>query len=138
MQDSSSNKPDGSQLGAALREAREWTQLSARKAAQAAEISPTYLFQLEAGEVRDPSPRVLRRLAEAYAIPGTSASELYAYLMIAAGYEVPGMMASYNVMVGRSPMEQELKEVLTPEERDALIDYLAWYRSRHGRKHESR
>jgi transcriptional regulator with XRE-family HTH domain len=168
-----------SDLGGYLRLTRTLVGLSLRKAAAKAGVSAAYLSQLEAGAVREPSPRVLYGLARAYAsglpavkaplgevkeveeqvegvveslgwqaeqrIPEielpTEVDELYAVLMEKAGYPMP---RPPNVQVApmrmRSPMEAVLRSSspLTPDEIDALTEYLAWYRSRHGRRMEER
>jgi transcriptional regulator with XRE-family HTH domain len=127
-----------SELGAVLRQTRELVGTSLRKAAVGAQISPAYLSQLEAGYIRDPSPRVLYGLARVYANPDhTSPDELYTLLMKRAGYVVPGgdaMLLSYT----SSPMELALKNAMpiTPSEEKALTEYLAWFRSRNRRSAE--
>ncbi|HEY7465290.1 MAG TPA: helix-turn-helix domain-containing protein [Dehalococcoidia bacterium] len=164
-----------SDLGGYLRLTRTLVGLSLRKAAAKAGVSAAYLSQLEAGAVREPSPRVLYGLAKAYAsgLPAVKASirikavgeqvkdeveslglpsipemelptevdELYAVLMQKAGYPMP---RPSDVQVARmrmrSPMEAVLRSSapLTPDEIDALTEYLAWYRSRHGRRIEEK
>ena len=166
-----------SDLGAYLRITRTLVGLSLRKAAANAGVSAGYLSQLEAGAVRDPSPRVLYGLAKAYAsgiptakpiISGVKADEaqakvaigswtlhrdqgipaielptevdqLYAVLMEKSGYPLPRPSdVQVHYMAMRSPLEAVLRSSspLTPEEIDALTEYLAWYRSRHGRRIE--
>ena len=163
-----------SDLGGYLRITRTLVGLSLRKAAAKAGVSAAYLSQLEAGAVREPSPRVLYGLARAYAsglpaakviigieavgeqakavveslglpaeqgIPEielpTEVDELYAVLMEKAGYHLPRPSdVQVHHMRMRSPMEAVLRSSspLTPDEIDALTEYLAWYRSRHGRR----
>ena len=106
-------------FGAAIRQAREVRGLSALEAARAAGISAAYLSKLENGGVKKPSPHVLHQLSEALALP-------YAELMRLNGYRLPGEAAG--------PMGDTVTAALfadlTDEERDELLEYLAWYRAR--------
>ena len=109
----------GASFGAVLKQAREVRELSAIDAARAAGISPAYLNKLENDAVKKPSPHVLLQLSEALAIP-------YAELMRLSGYRVPG---------GDEPAAAEtvgaaLFADLTDDEREELLEYLAWYRAR--------
>jgi HTH-type transcriptional regulator, competence development regulator len=106
-------------IGAVLRQAREVRALSAVDAARAAGISAAYLSKLENDSVKRPSPHVLHQLSEALSVP-------YAELMRLSGYRVPGEAKA-------TPMETvgaALFADLTEDERDELVEYLAWYRSR--------
>jgi transcriptional regulator with XRE-family HTH domain len=106
-------------LGTVLRQAREVRGLSAVDVARAAGISPAYLSKLENDAVKRPSPLVLHRLGEALAVP-------YAELMRLCGYHVPGESdASPTEVVGVA-----LFADLTDDEREELLEYLAWYRAR--------
>src|SRR6478672_12053034 len=108
-----------SSFGAVLRRAREVRELSAGDAARAAGISGAYLSKLESDAVKRPSPHVLHRLSEALDVP-------YAELMRLTGYVVPGdPEAPLTESVGAA-----LFADLTPDEREELIEYLAWYRAR--------
>ena len=123
-------EPNSHALGNRLRADRELSVLSLRSAATQAEISSAYLSQLEAGSVKGPSPHILYRLAGIY---GTS----YADLMRLAGYVVPTAEAeSTQHDVGRLELALRSRVLLTEDERNALAEYLAWYRSRHGRPPE--
>ena len=106
-------------LGTLLRQAREVRGLSSSDAARAAGISAAYLSKLESDAVKKPSPHVLHQLSEALAIP-------YAELMRLSGYLVPGADDS------RPPpsVGTALFADLSDDERDELLEYLAWYRSR--------
>ena len=71
----------------------------------------------------------------------TEVDQLYAVLMEKAGYPLPRPSdIQVHHMRMRSPMEAVLRSSspLTPGEIDALTEYLAWYRSRHGRRIEER
>lgn len=69
-------------LGRELSSARLAARRSLRDVAGESEISAAYLQKLERGQVEDPSPRILRRLATALRIE-------YRRLMELAGYDVP-------------------------------------------------
>lgn len=106
-------------IGGVLRQAREVRELTAVDAARAADISPAYLSKLENDAVKKPSPHVLHQLSVALAIP-------YAELMRLSGYQVPGAPAGD----GGASLGAALFADLTADERDELLEYLAWYRSR--------
>jgi transcriptional regulator with XRE-family HTH domain len=107
-------------IGSMLRQAREIRALSAVDAARAAGISAAYLSKLEGDGVKRPSPQVLHALGRALAVP-------YIELMRLCGYPVPDVSAS--VPTG-DPVNAALFGDLAPEERDELVEYLAWYRTR--------
>jgi HTH-type transcriptional regulator, competence development regulator len=106
-------------IGTALRQAREVRELSAVDAARAAGISAAYLSRLENDAVKKPSPHVLHALSEALGVP-------YSDLMRLSGYRVPGEPGeNQGVGVGSA-----LFANLTEDEREELLEYLAWYRTR--------
>ena len=106
-------------FGMLLRQAREVRELSASDAARSAGISAAYLSKLESDAVKKPSPHVLHQLSEALAIP-------YAELMRLSGYPVPAADdTDATPTVGAA-----LFANLTDDERDELLEYLAWYRAR--------
>ncbi|HEX5014344.1 MAG TPA: helix-turn-helix transcriptional regulator [Candidatus Limnocylindrales bacterium] len=106
-------------FGALLKHAREVRELSSIDAARAARISPAYLSKLENDAVKKPSPHVLQQLSEALGVP-------YADLMRLSGYRVPGESEdSAATTVGAA-----LFADLTDDEREELLEYLAWYRAR--------
>ena len=106
-------------IGAVLRQARTVRALSAVDAARSAGISAAYLSKLENDAVKKPSPPVLLQLSEALAIP-------YAELMRLSGYRVPGERAPEATETVAAALFSDL----TVDERDELVEYLAWYRSR--------
>jgi HTH-type transcriptional regulator, competence development regulator len=108
-----------SSFGAVLRQAREVRELSAGDAARAAGISAAYLSKLENDAVKRPSPVVLHQLSEALTVP-------YAELMRLSGYRVPG---EHDRRVGDT-VGTALFANLTDDEREELLEYLAWYRAR--------
>lgn len=106
-------------FGAVLRQAREVRELSAVDAARAAGISAAYLSKLESDAVKKPSPQVLHQLSEALTVP-------YAELMRLSGYRVPDAPDPHaGDSVGAA-----LFADLTDDEREELLEYLAWYRAR--------
>ncbi|MGD0862741.1 MAG: helix-turn-helix domain-containing protein [Candidatus Limnocylindrales bacterium] len=107
-------------LGTVLKQAREVRGLSSVDAARAASISAAYLSKLENDAVKRPSPHVLHQLSEALAIS-------YADLMRLSGYRVPGE-PDHGVAANR--IGAALFADLTDDERDELLEYLAWYRAR--------
>ena len=109
----------GPSLGTVLRQSRELRELSGIDAARAAGISAAYLSKLENDGVKKPSPHVLHQLSEALAVP-------YADLMRLSGYRLPG---ATDQDASRA-LGAALFNDLSDDERDELIEYLAWYRAR--------
>jgi transcriptional regulator with XRE-family HTH domain len=109
-------------IGALLKQARDVRKLSAVDTALAAGISAAYLSKLERNAVKKPSPHVLHQLSEALALP-------YAELMRLSGYRVPG--ESNNGTNGTAgTVGAALFADITEDEREELLEYLAWYRAR--------
>lgn len=106
-------------IGPLLKRTRQVRALSASDVARAAGISAAYLSKLEHDAVKKPSPPVLHQLSEVLAVP-------YAELMRASGYPVPGEVE----VTGRDTIGAALFADLTVDERDELLEYLAWYRAR--------
>jgi transcriptional regulator with XRE-family HTH domain len=105
-------------FGAVLRQAREVRAMSTLDAARAAGISPAYMSKLENDAVKKPSPHVLHQLSEALTVP-------YAELMRLNGYRVPGEAGATSETIGAA-----LFADITDDERDELLEYLAWIRAR--------
>jgi transcriptional regulator with XRE-family HTH domain len=106
-------------IGRLLKRTRQVRALSATDVARAAGISAAYLSKLENDAVKKPSPPVLHQLSEALAVP-------YAELMRLSGYPVPGDdEPSKADTIGAA-----LFADITEDERDELLEYLAWYRAR--------
>lgn len=106
-------------FGAVVKQARKVRELSAVDAARAAGISAAYLSKLENDSVKRPSPHVLHQLSEALAVP-------YADLMRLCGYRVPGDSDEKAATTVTAALFADL----TDDERDELLEYLAWYRAR--------
>jgi transcriptional regulator with XRE-family HTH domain len=109
-------------IGAVLRRARLVRGLSAVDAARSANISPAYLSKLENDAVKQPSPHVLHQLGVALRVP-------YAELMRLSGYILPGDSDEAGT-ASPDPAGAALFADLTDDERDELLEYLAWYRAR--------
>jgi HTH-type transcriptional regulator, competence development regulator len=77
------------------------------------------LQKLENDAVKRPSPHVLHQLSEALEIP-------YAELMRLSGYVVPGDLDAPST----ESVAAALFADLTADERQELVEYLAWYRAR--------
>jgi transcriptional regulator with XRE-family HTH domain len=108
----------GSPLGDQLRDLRKVRGLSLKAVAEPAEISTAYLQKLEGGEVRQPSPHVLHRLADVLKVS-------YAVLMELAGYVVPehdGLLAGHSFDVALSSAD------LSEDERRAVAAFIAHLR----------
>jgi transcriptional regulator with XRE-family HTH domain len=113
-------------IGRLLKRTRQVRALSATDVARAAGISAAYLSKLEHDAVKKPSPPVLHQLSEALAVP-------YAELMRLSGYPLPGDDASAKA----DTIGAALFADITEDERDELLEYLAWYRAR-GRSSRTR
>ena len=106
-------------IGRLLKRTRQVRALSATDVARAAGISAAYLSKLENDAVKKPSPPVLHQLSEALAVP-------YAELMRLSGYPVPGEETPPK----SDTIGAALFADITEDERDELLEYLAWYRAR--------
>lgn len=106
-------------FGSTLKRAREVRGFLAVEAARAAGISAAYLSKLENDAVKKPSPQVLHSLSEVLSVP-------YAELMRLCGYRVPGESGQGDV----NAVNAALFADLTDDEREELLEYLAWYRAR--------
>jgi transcriptional regulator with XRE-family HTH domain len=114
-------------LGRLLKGLRQAKRLSLRDVQNRGEISNAYLSQLENDMIRKPSPHVLHKLADLYSVD-------YNYLMRKAGYFVAAASPrrGHNVR-SRSFALSAMKDLL-PEEEDALLEYLAFLRTRERRR----
>lgn len=106
-------------FGSVLKQAREVRGLTSIETARGAGISSAYLSKLESDVVKRPSPGVLHRLGEVLGVP-------YAELMALVGYRVPGLEGPPDT----ARLGAALFADLTDDERDELLEYLAWYRTR--------
>jgi transcriptional regulator with XRE-family HTH domain len=110
-------------LGKFLQTARETKRLSLRAVEKAVGVSNAYLSQLEGGKIKQPSPSILHKLAELYEVS-------YSEIMGLAGYPMPNQATDET---SQSRFSSRIGSV-TPDEESALIEYLAFLRSRGQRK----
>lgn len=118
----------GSQpLGTYLATVRATKRMTLREVEEATnrEVSNAYLSQLENGRISKPSPNILHSLAKVYGIA-------YDVLMEKAGYIVAAANRGEGERHGRIPTFAH--DNLTPEEEEELLKYLAFLRSRRGKK----
>src|SRR5215211_7406205 len=76
------SSPANQPFGVYLRDLRRARRLTLREVEERSGVSNSYLSQVENGHIRQPSPYVLQKLAEAYGVP-------YEHLMLRAGYIRP-------------------------------------------------
>ncbi len=105
-------------FGAGLKTARELRNLSLREIEEATGISNAYLSQLENDKIKKPSPHFLHKLAALYGID-------YELLMEAVGYVQSRKAGGPKTLAGAALFSQEK---LTPQEEEALAEYLAFLR----------
>lgn len=112
-------------LGQIIKKARTDLKLSQREVEDATgkEVSNAYLSQLESGKITKPSPHILYALSTALAVP-------YETLMERAGYIVPSSERPESGKHGRAATFAV--DNLSAEEESALLDYLAYLRSKKG------
>jgi HTH-type transcriptional regulator, competence development regulator len=112
-------------LGQIVKKARTDLQMSQRDVEDATgkEISNAYLSQLESGKITKPSPHILYALSTALNVP-------YETLMERAGYIVPSAQRPADAKHGRAATFAV--DNLSAEEEGALLDYLAFLRSKRG------
>ena len=113
-------------LGQYLAYIRTSKRMSLREVEEATggDVSNAYLSQIEHDRISKPSPNILHSLAEVYAVS-------YETLMQKAGYIVTA--PSSKTKQGRhGRVPTFAKDDLTQEEEEALLEYLAFLRSRKG------
>lgn len=114
-------------LGEELKELREAQGMTLREVEQKSGISNGYLTQLENNKIKEPSPNILHKLSLVYNVP-------YPRLMKAAGYTVPASEKDTKRTASKSENPHRLSSYafntlnLTPEEEEALVDYLKYLR----------
>ena len=114
-------------LSAYLASLRAAKRLTLRQVAEATEnaVSNAYLSQLEHGRIVKPSPNILYSLAKVYGVA-------YDMLMERAGYVVAKGTRKGGQKQGRAAAFAI--DNLTQEEEDELLNYLAYLRSRKGKR----
>lgn len=107
-------------LGAELRRLRQLHAFTLKDVERATGISNAYLSQVETGRIEKPSPDKLYTLAELYQVN-------YDQLMQAAGYIVKKQADPHRSLAGAA---MSTLQNLTPEEEEALAEYLTFLRAR--------
>lgn len=117
----------GEKLGIALSQCRSVKGFSLRGTAERASITPTYLQKLERGQVKEPSPNVLYRLADALEVP-------YGDLMVLAGYVIPGK-TTVDSSTPKNVLASALKSSdISADEAAEMAHYLGYLRAQRRRK----
>jgi len=111
-----------SRLGTLLATSRRQKNLTLREVEKVTGISNAYLSQLENGDVQEPSPVMLAKLADLYDVP-------YPTMLEYAGYRVPksidaGVTSPFAARIG----------TVTEDEETALLEYLDFLRTRRKRE----
>ncbi len=125
-------------LGQYLWAARKAAGMTLREVEEASDkrVSNAYLSQLETGRIRNPSPAILRDLAEVYEsrLP-KNASDICSYdrMMELAGHTRSSAKSSQK-KTKINKASAFAAENLTQEEEDELLKYLAFIRMRDGKK----
>lgn len=117
----------GAAVGARLREIRGIRGFTLRAVERETGISNAYLSQLETGKIAKPSPNYLYKLADFYGVP-------YDLLLEEAGYVSRGPTEGPEKRRGLSGAALATVEDLTPQEEEELMNYLAYLRSKGGRR----
>lgn len=110
-------------IGAYLKSLRDIKGISLREVERKAGVSNAVLSQIESGQVKQPSPGTLFKLAGIYGVP-------YEDLMQRAGYPVQARQ------VGEPQSAQSVFNrfgTISQDEEQQLLDYLAFLRSRNKR-----
>src|SRR5262249_50309963 len=111
-------------LGDYLKSVRLGLKMTLRDVEKATQgdVSNAYLSQLENGKIENPSPHILYALSQAYKIS-------YKSLMTRAGYVAPNNAERTNGRKHGSAATFAIENLSAEEER-ALLEYLAFYRSK--------
>jgi transcriptional regulator with XRE-family HTH domain len=111
-----------SKLGTLLATSRKRKNLTLRAVEKATGISNAYLSQLENGDVQQPSPVMLAKLADLYEVP-------YATMLEYAGYRVPRSS-------GTAPSQAFAARIgsVSEDEETALLEYLDFLRTKRKRE----
>jgi transcriptional regulator with XRE-family HTH domain len=107
-------------FGEGLKTARELRKLSLREVEEVTGISNAYLSQLENDKIKKPSPHFIHKLASLYDIA-------YELLMESAGYLKRKDAEGPKKLAGAALFAEKK---LTPQEEEALAEYLAFLRSK--------
>ncbi len=108
-------------LGSYLRKIRKKKNLTLRDVEKRTGVSNAYLSQLENNKILCPSPIILHKLSECYEVP-------YDFLMKLAGYPVPTSEQAPVFRIGSG------LDDLTPEEREEVLEFIEFLKSRRRRE----
>ncbi len=109
-------------LGNELKTERKSKGLSLHAVAKPAKISATYLQKLESGIVKNPSPRVLNRIAEVLEVS-------YSKLMKLAGYILPAPLSTGTPDKADLPKDTLYPGDLSAEELKAVAAFIAYLKA---------
>lgn len=109
-------------LGSYLKQIRKQRNFTLRDVEEKIKISNAYLSQLENDKILQPSPSVLNKLAECYKIS-------YEHLMMLAGY--PSLEKEKTAPSFRVGSDFD---DLTHEERETVLEYIQFLKSRRAMK----
>ncbi len=117
-------------LGRLLKDMRDAKRMSLRDVEKKTGISNPYMSQLENELIDKPSPLILHKLAVLYGVE-------YDYLMQKAGYFVPATAEEGTPRHGSRSFALSSMKDLTPNEEEALVEYLAFLRTRRKRRKQA-
>jgi len=128
----------GQQLGAFLRALRAARQLTLRQVESVADVSNAYLSQLEQGKIAQPSPHTLQKLGNCYGVAPEELMRKAGYITESARPRpalAPAAAGSRRSGATPGPAKRPgaispALGVVTAEEEDELLKYLAFIRSR--------
>jgi transcriptional regulator with XRE-family HTH domain len=106
-------------LGSYLKQIRKRRNLTLRAVEEKTGISNAYLSQLENNKISRPSPSVLYKLAQCYNVS-------YEHLMRLAGYPLP---TEKRKLTAAFRISSDFED-LTPEERERVLEYIQFLKSR--------
>ena len=109
-------------LGSYLKALRDAKGYTLRDVEKEIGISNAFLSQLESGKVKQPSPVMLYKLSTLYGVS-------YETLMERAGYPAPKPAQQDNQCRDDAMVASRLGRI-TPDEEQALLEYLGFLRSR--------
>ncbi len=105
-------------LGETLKEARELAQLTLKQVEESTGISNAYMSQVENSKIKKPSANVLHKLSRVYDVNMET-------LLLAAGAIKESNAQKTNLL---NAVASKAETTLTPEEEQALMDYLRFLR----------
>ena len=140
------SSPATQPFGVYLRDLRRARRLTLREVEERSSVSNSYLSQVENGHIRQPSPHVLQKLAEAYGVA-------YEHLMMRAGYIRPDALppappaevreeaggydpAPHAPTPSRAGWAFSIPEDLSADEEIELQNFLDYLRFRRQRRNE--